>query len=498
MKLGPTTSKFYLDNSPVACIMGPIGSGKTTAAQLRIQRHVFEQNIAPDGVRYSRWGVVRNTYPQLQRNTMESWFGMFPRYRKGTHQWISTKKMHVWKFTPPGSKNPIHAEFIFAALDDQQAVADLMGLEVTGWWHNELRLLDPEVVGQASTRAGRYPSKAMGSCKWSGWIADSNPWSSISEYHTRFVVNKPKDWAFFRQPGGLSAEAENLENLPGGRAYYERALESLPAHEVDTLVHSKYGVSRDGRPVYVSYDDNFHCQQFELGLDKSFTPIWIGYDNTGRNPAAVIAQKTRDGQWRVRYEVCGEGIGMKAHVAAVHRFLAEKIPLYKIQRITCDPAGQAKGADDLDMRMVIQREFPGVSVMNARTNEISTRIEAVDGVLRRNVNGAPALLIHPDCKILREACIAKYHYRKLKLAGEERFTEQPEKISPYADVADALQYLLLGGGEGRVNSDGTVGKEAQWPKDGRAITPEMPKEAKRRADGPVFDPRNGSVFRDGW
>ena len=101
---------------------------------------------------------------------MESWFAMFPRYRKGTHQWISTKKMHMWRFTPPGEKHPIHAEFIFCALDDQQAVADLMGLEVTGWWYNELRLLDPTVVGQAATRAGRYPNKAMGGCKWSGWL----------------------------------------------------------------------------------------------------------------------------------------------------------------------------------------------------------------------------------------------------------------------------------------------------------------------------------------
>ena len=153
------------------------------------------------------------------------------------------------------------------------------------------------------------------------------------------------------------------------------------------------------------------------------------------------------------------------------------------------------------MRMVIQREFPGVTVMNARTNDIATRIEAVDGTMRRLVNGEPALIIHPDCKILREACISKYHYRRLKLAGEERFTEEPEKISPYADIADALQYLLLGGGEGRVTSDGVNGKEVQWPANGQAITPKTPEQKHTDTDRtgrPKFDPRNGSVFHDGW
>lgn len=492
MKLAPIAGQFYRDNSRVACIMGPVGSGKTTAAMLRIQRHVFEQPPAPDGVRYSRFGIVRNTFPQLQRNTMDSWFRMFPKFRKGTHQWISTQKKHVWTFTPPGDKYRIHAEFIFAALDDQEAAADLMGLEVTGWWFNELWLLDPDIVLKAATRAGRYPSASLGGCKWHGWLADSNPWSTTSDYHSRFVINKPGTWAFFKQPGGMDPNAENLLWLPGGRDYYIDALHSLPSHEVDTLVHCKYGVSRDGRPVYVSYDDNFHCKIFELDSDGNTTPIYVGYDNTGRNPAAVIAQKTRDGQWRVRYELCGQGIGMKAHAAALRRFLADKIPKYRIERITCDPAGRAKGADDLDMRMVIQHEFPGVPVLNARTNEVATRIEAVDGVMRRNVNGAPAVMIHPDCKNLREACISKYHYRKLKLAGEERFTEVPEKVSPYADVADALQYLMLGGGEGRVNSDGT-GKEVQWPKDNRAITPEKPRQQQEKAR---FDPRTGSVFTE--
>jgi hypothetical protein len=193
-------------------------------------------------------------------------------------------------------------------------------------------------------------------------------------------------------------------------------------------------------------------------------------------------------------------MGLKAHVKALRAFLTEKIPDFRIERITCDPAGVAKDSGELDMRQIVQAEFPGVPVLNARTNDIATRIEAVDGPLRRMVNGEPALIIHPDCKITRAAFLQKYQYRRLKIAGEDRYTEEPDKSAkPYDDIMNAGQYLMLGGGEGRVASDGTT-KEVQWPKGGRAITPRPPDEAaKNRArDTRAFDPRTGSVFRDGW
>ena len=94
----------------------------------------------------------------------------------------------------------------------------------------------------------------------------------------------------------------------------------------------------------------------------------------------------------------------------------------------------------------------------------------MDGTLRRIVNGEPALIIHPRCKILRAACIHKYHYRRMKLAGVDRYAEEPEKITPYADVADALQYLLLGGGEGRLHSGSPQDQQPPaFPTDGRVL-----------------------------
>ena len=50
------------------------------------------------------------------------------------------------------------------------------------------------------------------------------------------------------------------------------------------------------------------------------------------------------------------------------------------------------------MRMVIAREFPGVQVVNARTNDAETRVEAVDSTMRRLVNGEPAIIIPSAAK----------------------------------------------------------------------------------------------------
>jgi hypothetical protein len=516
--LGPIAGAFCLDNHEVSAIMGPVGSAKTTAAILRAGRHAFEQQPY-EGIARSRFAIVRNTGPQLVDTTMKSWFKLFPtdnKYRRYT----STTKTQTWRFTPKGFKHLVHAEFIFRALDDEDDVANLLSLEVTGFLFNELREINTQILAHAGRRAGRYPGADLGGCTWRGWFGDTNPWAATSDLHEMFVADPRPGYKFFKQPGGMEPDAENLENLEQtretlqlawndpkrreqGRTYYINALRDYNKNDADMFVHCKYGASRDGKPVYPSYDDNVHCKAFELLKVNArrkaepvgpTTPIKIGYDNTGRNPAAAIAQRTEAGQWRIRHEFIAEGMGMKAHARALHRFLEEKIPDYVIEKITCDPAGAAKDSGELDMRQIVSAEFPGVVVVNARTNDVETRIEAVEGPLRRMVNGEPAVIIHPECKILRQAWLTKCHYRRLKIQGEERYTETPEKITPWSDIGDAVQYLFLGGGEGRVNSDGT-GNEPKWPKNGQAVTPKPPDETqKQQRQQRSFDPRTGSVF----
>lgn len=465
--LGPIAGRFCLDNSRAAVIMGPVGSMKTTAAAMRLARHAYQQlpfkqqDSAPTA--FTRWAIVRNTGPQLRDTTIASWKKLFPENQYG--EFKITDKSQRWKFRPKGYDYNIDAEFIFRALDDEDDVKNLLSLEVTGFWFNEIREINTKILAHAGRRAGRYPGGDMGGCTYRGWIGDTNPWPFTSEYHEMFVTNLREGYAFFKQPGGMDPDAENLENLEQtpetlalpyndprrreqGRTYYLTALEDFDKEEADMYVHCKYGASRAGQPCYPTYDDNAHCKPVRY---DPRAPLLIGYDNTGRNPAAIAAQKSFNGQWRLLFEYVETNMGLEAHAKNFKRLLADEFPDYTIEKITCDPAGKAKGANDVDSRQIIAAEFNGVTVLNARTNEIKTRMKAVEDVLGRLVNGEPALLMDPKCKVLRAACISEYHYRKLKVTGAERYSEEPNKTHPHGDIAEALQYLMLGGGEGRAN-----------------------------------------------
>ena len=59
-------------------LRGPVGSGKSVSCCVEIFRRALQQEKAPDGKRYSRWAVIRNTNPQLKTTTIKTWLDWFP------------------------------------------------------------------------------------------------------------------------------------------------------------------------------------------------------------------------------------------------------------------------------------------------------------------------------------------------------------------------------------------------------------------------------------
>lgn len=58
----PTVQRFMDSDAFMRGLMGPFGSGKSSACAIEIVRRALEVPRGPDGVRRSRWAVVRNCY----------------------------------------------------------------------------------------------------------------------------------------------------------------------------------------------------------------------------------------------------------------------------------------------------------------------------------------------------------------------------------------------------------------------------------------------------
>lgn len=452
--LGPVAGAYYLDQSEIAVIEGPVGSGKSTASCLRLQRHAYQQQPGTDGVGRTWWGIVRNTKPQLRDTTMKTWFSVFPPNEYGPYH--ATDQVHEWKFTPQGHRWPIHANFQFLALDDPDDVRKLLSLEVTGFWLNECREIIEDIVGHLRARCrylgGERPHT------WHGWIGDTNPWDTDHYLEDRLVANPRDGWRHFRQPGGMDPDAENLENLEQtaeslalpyddprrreqGRTYYTRLLADYSAEDAEVYVHARRGRTRDGKPIYSDYNDRLHCREF--ALDPRL-PLDIGLD-FGRTPAATIGQEFPGGRVQVSHELVTVDMGLVQFAEELARMLhSGDLAKFRVRCVTGDPSGEARDARDETAFDILAAA--GIKARPAPTNEPSLRIEAVQKGFRSLSGGQPSLLIHPRCKILRRACTDGYQYRRLKVAGE-RYSDEPNK-NQWSHVAEALQYHLLGLGQG--------------------------------------------------
>ena len=91
----------------------------------------------------------------------------------------------------------------------------------------------------------------------------------------------------------------------------------------------------------------------------------------------------------------------------------------------------------------------GIPAHPAATNDFIKRREAVAGPLTRLVDGAPGLLVHPNCRVLRKAMAGGYSYKRVQAGGAAKFRDVPDK-NGFSHVAESLQYLLVGGGEARL------------------------------------------------
>lgn len=474
---GPVAKAFGQDwTSPIAAIMGPQGGGKTTTCCMKIINAAARMTPCADGVRRSRWLVVRDTYDRLYRSAVASWLSLVP---KSAGDWEGgqgrpAKHLVRWDLASGGR---IELEMNFIAIGDQTAEDVMRGFEFSGLWINEGDRVTEDVLTYGVGRGLRYPAKSM---LMPGRpeprlqvIIDLNAPDLDSWFYRRFVDDPQPGHKLYRQPGGRSPQAENLQNLPGGAEYYARQI-SANASRLDwirRMVDNEFGYSRHGEPVFPEFSDQRHVAPQPLQFLPNL-PVIVGLD-AGLHPAALFRQQTPAGQVRWVAELYFGRMGSTRFGEMAQRFIAEKIP--QNCRLTgyADPSagdGADKEGGELSWIETIQHAL-GFPILQAPSNELPLRLDAVRQPLTTLIEGEPGFVLSPACRVARRGFNSGYHFVRVRNSNGEFHRDVPNKQAEESHIMDAGQYAELGarGRYGVIHNDrpGYIGAPA------RTVVPQM-------------------------
>jgi len=476
-KASYTGIKFHKSKKFVKGVLGPIGSGKSVMCIMDLMFHMCEQKPNKQGVRPTKYCIVRNTSEQLETTTYATFKQWFP----DTICHYTKKPLRGYVEFPLSDGTTVKSELIFLAMDREDDARKVLSLEISGAFINEAREIKYSIVKDVQSRIGRYPSKEGDGVANTRklLLMDTNPPDTSHWWYYLAEIGKlPTEDAearmrntvvfdFFRQPGALikkedgyeiNPRAENIEFLPGGYDYYLDQLAGGQPDKIDVMLCGNYGMIKTGMPVYNEYNDQFHLAKKDLGMVEG-VPVGVGWD-WGRDCACVFGQVLPDGQLRVFHEIVGENTRIREFVRdQVKPFIDRNLNDVEWAFSFGDPAGVAKkGESGLSFFDIINDSYLEMDgaiyeplnlpfhTEPAPTNIIDTRIDAVKQFMGKIITGGkPGYYLSPSCEFLRKGKMGGYSYKKINTTGIlDKFANVPDKDNIYSHPADAEQYLALG------------------------------------------------------
>ena len=453
-----TAALFHADDSFCRAMMGPKGCGKSVACgPMEIMMRAQDQRPAPDGVRYTRWAVIRDSYPNLVSTTLKTFT-----------DWIPEMVCHVTKDTPITAKiqrplpdgTSMDCEVIFLAIESLEDIEKkIPSLELTGAYLNEARTLYHREIMDIAGAVGRYPPPHMGGgagC-WNGIWMDANPTDDDAWFYQIFEIEKPPRYRLFRQPAvghpdkdGNIIQAPDAEIPPGYDInYWQNMAAGKSLAWISVFIEAKYGSSFTGKPVWPKFVNSVHCPAEGQPLEPMRgLPLILGFD-WGRTPTCVIGQIKPQGGVMVLDEVCTEDKGVLGMAREdLKPLLANRYPGMELI-IWGELTGNTKSQTDDSTCFDMLYEVFGVRGKACRTNDLIPRLEAVDRLLMQ-IGG---VAISTRCVKLLKALRGGYCYTRVRSAGG-MWKDEPED-NEYTHVADAFQAFCMGtqgggaGGQGR-------------------------------------------------
>jgi hypothetical protein len=123
----PTCSAFANSGAFYRLLAGPVGSGKTTACIMELLRRAIQQEPGQDGLRYTRFAIVRQTLRQLRDTVLRDarvWL-------QGLGEWKVSENTYYLEF------GDVRSEWLFIPLENPEEQARLLSAQLTGAWISE-------------------------------------------------------------------------------------------------------------------------------------------------------------------------------------------------------------------------------------------------------------------------------------------------------------------------------------------------------------------------
>lgn len=439
-------------------IVGPVGSGKTTALFFKLVYMAKKQAPSPDGIRRTRAVIVRNTMPQLKDTTLVSWGYWFRDGQAG--KWNATDKIFTLRY------DDVECIVLFRPLDTPDDISRVLSLEVNFAIIDEFVEIPKAIIDALAARLGRYKlPDGTPVTIWGMW-GSSNPstednWWYDYLHSTQVMLGAEDETTFrarnlilhgdgvvipnaryFHQPGGLHPDAENLDNLPGGVMYYRNVVKGRSKAWSKQYVDAEWGFSSVGQAVVTMFDPLVHIARRAVFFDPNLVLV-IGFDPGITGSAMIFMQEDYSGQIRVLREIVAQGYSterlLKEKLFPILRNDFPKIDLSRIV-VALDPSGSNRVQSDAGSSKKVLEDF-GFTVSCETNNRFPLRLAAYEHYLSTRAEMGPAFIVDESrCPIFVRALKGGWRYgadvKKDILKGVE-----PEK-NPYSHPGDAGGYGL--------------------------------------------------------
>jgi hypothetical protein len=455
-----TAARFHNDKtSKVKLLMSAVGQGKTVACIQEMLMVGIQQAPNADGVRRTRWAVIRSTFGQLKTTVIKTFQEWVP---ASLCQIVydSPIRAHI-KMYPLDDGTFLDIEFWFMPLDNPEALANLLGSELTGAYINELpEIKNANLVQDVFKRCGRYPPKKDGApITWRGVIADYNPPPRKSWLHIATEIDPIPGWKLYRIPAPIlvlrdeddpdnmdkvhfvaNPDAENVQHQPLGIDYWIDMAEQGKKTDwegVRRFALGDYPNGVGGRAIFTLFSHSQHTVKSGL-LPNRGSVLFVGLD-LGLTPAAAFMQFV-DGTVQQTDEITTRDSSITELIEDdLIPLLRTRYVGYKVI-VVGDPTGGGRSQYDKTTPYRLFRKYGIKYVVPQGKNEFPIRRDATNKYLKRR-NGY--VIDEERCPDTVSAFLGNYQWDDSRAGASNQKPKKTGEEGWYSHIADAVMGVFV-------------------------------------------------------